>query len=247
LTSFAHAGFTSSNFATGTSFNYDQPATATINVSYQLSAAPGQQQLYVKDDVLPAQEDASQKIKLYLDSSLTQAAFGQVIDLKPTADGSVHTISLYGKLTISKAGDFSFVAPIYIMDNGAETSANVTVSAHALAICQFQQPSYNVSKSASPNQVIEAPVSVTYKCSYGLTPTLTTSMTSYASNEDSHITAGLFQGAGGSLNLASNALTLTANDVTNTANLFVKLFEDGNSIITKTGTFTTSIPIAINF
>ncbi len=249
----AQAGFNQVSYAVIESFTYGTAMSSTVQISYSVEPAPGAQQLYIKTDVAQANENSSQLVKLYLDAALTQPFFGQVVDVKAFAGTGTQTLTLYAKYYsatkeyLSEAGVSTFTIPIYMMDNNVETSSNVNFTITNNAICSFSQSNYAIDKVGQRNAVNEDTVSISYTCSNGLSAQLSTTSTSYQSQTDSSITVSLFGEANATQNLGSVPLALVADGNQQNKTLHLKYYQEGQAIITKTGTFQMSVPIMINY
>jgi len=248
-----NVGFKQSSFYDSPTFSYPNPYTSTISISFTLPATNPASKLFVKEDVVQSFEDPNQQARLYVDPALTIPLASQPIDVSSFGDGQAHSIEVYAKYysvsgnAISRAGNFTFQIPIYVTDDSEEYTANVELTPTVDGSCGFLQASYSVNSSISPGQTATASTNVTYNCSPGLTPSLTTDTAIHSSNEDSSMTMQIFGDSSHTKNIYQQPVELQADGSNKSQTLYLQYFDSGNTAINKAGLFNFAAPIIINF
>jgi len=246
-------GFTQSSFYDTPTFNYPNPYSSAISVSFTLPATSPTSKLFIKDDIVAASEDPNQQVRLYVDPALTIPLASQPIDVSSFGNGETRTVEVYAKYystsgnAISRAGQYSFQIPIYVNDDTNEHSANIELYPTVEGSCGFMQANYNVNTSIRTGQFAKTSTNVVYNCSPGLTPSMTASSGSYESSEDSTMTMQIFGDSNYSKNIASEPIGLQADGTNKIQTLYLQHFENGNPLISKAGTYNISSTIIINF
>ena len=246
-------GFTQSNYYDSPTFSYPNPYSDSVTVSFKLNATSPTSSLFVKTDTFVADEDPDQEVRLYADAALTVPLSSHPIDVSGNGDGAVHSLSVYVKYfsksgnAVSRAGNFSFHAPIFLNSDSTEYTATLELTPTVQGSCGFLQSSYNVNTNISANQVAKTSTNVAYNCSPGLTPSLTADSPSYQSSEDPNMTMQLFGDSAYSNYLATTSIALVADGTNRSQPLYLQHFDRGNSIISKSGSFHFTSTIIINF
>lgn len=247
-------GFTQSTFTDSPSITYPNPFSSTINITYQLpnTGSTQTENLYLKSGAVASTQDPNQLMQLYTDSALTQSLYGQTINLQSSADGNVHTITLYAKYYssstnyISKVGIYNFSIPIYIMSGTTEYDATINGNASVSGACGFIQPSFSTSfnmlygPSSSPVEV----ANVGYNCSPGYNPSLTAVNQSISVNGYGIINVNVYQDSGASIPFTT-AKTLNATGTNQSVPIYF-IFSGSNGSIPN-GTYTANIPLTITY
>jgi len=246
-------GFTQSSYYDSPTFSYPNPYSDSVSVSFKLNATSPTSALYVKSDIFTADEDPDQEVRLYADSALTMPLSSHPIDVSGDGDGAVHSVPIYVKYlsksgnAVSRAGNFSFHAPIYVTSDSTEYTATLELTPTVQGSCGFLQSSYSVNTSIAANQTAKTSTSVAYNCSPGLTPSLTADSASYQSSEDPNLTMQIFSDSAYSSNLATNPIALVADGTNKTQSLYLQHFENSQQRINKAGTYHFTSTIIINF
>ena len=224
-----------------------------VSVSFSLPATSPTSRLFVKDDVVVANEDANQQVRLYVDPALTIPLASQPIDVSSYGDGQTHTLEVYAKYystsgnAITRAGSYSFQIPIYVTDDTQEYSASVELYPTVEGSCGFLQASYSIATNIGASEEAKSSTTVVYNCSPGLTPTMSADSMSYQSNEDSEVTMQIFSDNSYSKNIANIPVELEADGTNRNQTLYVQHFDNGNPIINKIGSYNFTSTIMINF
>lgn len=248
-----NVGFTQSSFHDSPTFSYPNPYSSAISVSFTLPSTSPTSKLFVKDDIVTANEDANQLVRLYVDPALTIPLASQPIDVSSYGDGQTRSVEIYAKYystsgnAISRTGQYSFQIPIYVTDDANEHSANIELYPTVEGSCGFLQASYSVSTNIGTSQVAKTSTNVVYNCSPGLTPSMTADSASYQSSEDSTVTMQVFGDSSYSKNIASEPVDLQADGTNKIQTLYLQHFENENPIISKAGTYNFASTIIINF
>lgn len=246
-------GFRQPTFYDSPTFSYPNSYSSAISITFTLPATNPASKLFVREDTVQSFEDPNQQARLYVDPALTIPLASQPIDVSSYGDGQAHSIELYAKYysvsgnAISRAGNFTFQVPIYVTDDSEEYSANVELTPTVEGSCGFLQATYNVNSNIAPGQSARASTNVTFNCSPGLTPSMTTDTAIHRSNEDSSMTMKIFGDSSYTSNIYQQPLELQADGTNKTQTLFFQYFENGSPTIMKAGLFTFASTIIINF
>jgi hypothetical protein len=246
-------GFTQSSFYDSPTFSYPNPYSSPISISFTLPSANPTSKLFIREDVVAANEDPNQLVRLYVDSALTIPLASQPIDVSSFGDGQTRTIEIYAKYystssnTVSRAGSYSFQIPIYVADETEEYAATIEFYPTVEGSCGFSQASYNVSTNVAMSQVAKTSSNIIYNCSPGLTPSMTSDNASFTSAEDNDMTMQIFSDNSYSRNIASEPVELQADGANKSQTLYLQHFENGSPIISKAGTYNFASAIIINF
>ncbi|MGF6275912.1 hypothetical protein ABIB38_004318 [Massilia sp. UYP11] len=246
-------GFTQSRFYDSPTFSYPNPYSSAIGISFTLPSANPTSKLFIREDIIVANEDPNQLVRLYVDSALTIPLASQPIDVSSFGDEQTRTVEVYAKYystsgnAVSRAGSYSFQIPIYVTDATEEYAATIEFYPTVEGSCGFSQASYNVSTNVGMSQVAKTSTNVIYNCSPGLTPSMTSDSASFTSAEDNDMTMQIFSDNSYSRNIANEPLELQADGTNKSQTLYLQHFENGSPIISKAGTYNFASAIIINF